>query len=111
VSGLGVLAVIAATVVVIAAPIVLLIHFYHLARKYRRPRPSKARKYPSAFPVMSEPIAAIPLVNDGPGRYRIIDVVAKTGTDTKMFIHADTLANAKVKAELRGVVVTEITKQ
>ena len=29
----------------------------------------------------------------------------------KLFIKAETLANAKVKAELRGVVVTEIAKQ
>ena len=52
----------------------------------------------------------VPLPNDGPGRYKIIGVVAKSGTDTKMYIEPERLANAKVKAELRGVIVTDIMK-
>ena len=77
----------------------------------RPPRRPRSKSAASAFPVITHAVPAIPLANDGPGRYRIVGVVAATGTDTKMFIHAETLANAKVKAELRGVVVTEIVKQ
>ena len=50
-------------------------------------------------------------VGRGPGRYRIVGVVAATGTDIQMYVNADTPANAKVKAELKGVVVTEVEKQ
>ena len=66
------------------------------------------------FPVIGDfqpnarPAIAIP--NDGPGRYRIIGVIAASGADTKMYIEAETLANAKVKAELKGVIVTDIEK-
>lgn len=62
------------------------------------------------FPV-NLPRSAIPLPNDGPGRYRVIGVISATGADTKMYIDAETLANAKVKAELRGVIVTDILKE
>lgn len=48
--------------------------------------------------------------DSGPGRYRVAGVVHQTGTDTTLYIEADTLANAKVKAELRGVIVTDIRK-
>ena len=50
-------------------------------------------------------------VGRGPGRYRIVGVVAATGTDNRMYVNAATPANAKVKAELKGVIVTEIQKQ
>ena len=108
---LEVLGIIALLLAVIAAPVVLPIHFYRVAKKNRPPRRPRSKSASSAFPVITHAVPAIPLADDGPGRYRIVGVVAATGTDTKMFIHAETLANAKVKAELRGVVVTEIVKQ
>lgn len=85
------------------------------------------RSRPGGFPIVTheptfpEPVAAavdivgvrpeILLRDDRPGRYRILGVVAATGTDTKMYIEAESLANARVKAELRGVIVTDIVKQ
>jgi hypothetical protein len=80
-------------------------------RHHRATHRPKVKESPTAFPVVADPVPALPISNDGPGRYRIVGVVAATGTDTKMFVEAETLANAKVKAELRGVVVTEIAKQ
>jgi hypothetical protein len=50
-------------------------------------------------------------IGRGPGRYRIVGVVAATGTDIRMYVDAETPANAKVKAELKGVIVTEVEKQ
>jgi hypothetical protein len=50
-------------------------------------------------------------IGRGPGRYRILGVVAATGTDIQMYVSAETPANAKVKAELKGVIVTEVEKQ
>lgn len=47
---------------------------------------------------------------DGPGRYRIHGVDQNTKNDVTRDIHADSLANAKVKAELNGIVVTSATK-
>jgi hypothetical protein len=47
---------------------------------------------------------------DGPGRYRVQGVDRKTEQDTTFDIEAQSAANAKIKAELRGVVVSEITK-
>ena len=38
-------------------------------------------------------------------------MVRQTGVDIKMHVVAATLANAKVKAELKGVVVTQIDKE
>ena len=76
------------------------------------------------FPVVTEAGAADVVVEDvrtapapvqevgrGPGRYRIVGVVAATGTDIRMYVNAETPANAKVKAELKGVIVTEVEKQ
>lgn len=112
----------------LASPVALFLHFRRVIRRQRNqtaepraplpriappPQPRIART--GGFPVISaEPGTvrpAIPLANDGPGRYRITGVVASTGTDTKMYIEAETLANAMVKAELRGVIVTDIAKQ
>jgi hypothetical protein len=74
------------------------------------------------FPVVTEP-GAIPGAGEmggplrvqdigrGPGRYRIVGVVSATGTDIRMYVDAETPANAKVKAELKGVIVTEVEKQ
>jgi hypothetical protein len=69
------------------------------------------------FPVVTEPSAMgeagwpVQDIGRGPGRYRIVGVVAATGTDIRMYVDAETPANAKVKAELKGVIVTEVEKQ
>ncbi|MGD0770867.1 MAG: hypothetical protein ABSB42_22010 [Tepidisphaeraceae bacterium] len=47
---------------------------------------------------------------DGPGRYRIQGVDRSTKQDATQDIQADSAANAKVKAELDGIVVTSVTK-
>lgn len=47
---------------------------------------------------------------DVPGRYRVSGVNRNTQEDATMEVHADSLANAKVKAELNGLIVTSITK-
>lgn len=47
---------------------------------------------------------------DGPGHYRIEGVDRNTKNDVTREVHADSLANAKVKAELDGIIVTSITK-
>ncbi|MGA2439608.1 MAG: hypothetical protein ABSH08_01500 [Tepidisphaeraceae bacterium] len=47
---------------------------------------------------------------DGPGRYRIQGVDRGTEQDAILDIQADSAANAKVKAELAGIIVTSVTK-
>ena len=47
---------------------------------------------------------------DGPGRYKIEGVVKSTGGDIKTYVDAASRANAKVKAELKGIVVTAIER-
>lgn len=47
---------------------------------------------------------------DGPGQYRIQGVNRETRDDTTIEVPADSLANAKIKAELNGIIVTSVTK-
>jgi hypothetical protein len=47
---------------------------------------------------------------DGPGRYRINGVNRATKQDATVEVDADSAANAKVKAELDGIIVTSVTK-
>jgi hypothetical protein len=58
----------------------------------------------SAFPVVAEE------VSDRPGKFRISGVDKQTGMDVTDHVTADSAANAKVKAELRGIVVTRIER-
>ena len=62
----------------------------------------KGQGLPSAFPV-------IPL-HDGPGNYRVRGVHRDTRADMERPIQADRRANAQVKAELDGMVVTSVDK-
>jgi hypothetical protein len=57
---------------------------------------------PGGFPVLAE--------TDGPGKFRITGVDQRTSLDVTDYITADSAANAKVKAELRGIVVTKIDR-
>jgi hypothetical protein len=56
---------------------------------------------PPAFPVV---------MPDGPGRYRITGVVKETRADTTWLCEAHSADNAKVKAELEGIIVTRVEK-
>jgi hypothetical protein len=47
---------------------------------------------------------------DAPGRYCIKGVDRSTEQDATIDIQADSAANAKVKAELAGIIVTSVTK-
>jgi hypothetical protein len=47
---------------------------------------------------------------DGPGRYHIQGVDRHTERDATLEIEAESAANAKVKAELKNIVVTSVTK-
>ena len=47
---------------------------------------------------------------DGPGRYRIRGVDRGTNQDATLDIQANSAANAKVKAEVNGIIVTSVTK-
>lgn len=69
-----------------------------------------------AFPVIVEPSpgdphSVHPIPGDGPGVYRVAGVVRATGCDAELHIDANSRANARVKAELQGVIVTEIVKE
>jgi hypothetical protein len=55
-----------------------------------------------AFPVQP--------IEDGAGRYRVFGVERETEKDQKIVIEAESRDNARVKAELRGIVVTRIEK-
>lgn len=57
----------------------------------------------TVFPDYSAP-------SDGPGRYRIQGVSRTTKQDATIDLHADSAANAKVKAELEDIVVTSVEK-
>jgi len=64
---------------------------------------------PGGFPVVTRiPEYAPP--TDGHGRYRIEGVDRQTKMDTTLHVQADSAANAKVKAELEGVIVTSVAK-
>jgi hypothetical protein len=47
---------------------------------------------------------------DGPGEYRIQGVNRSTREDVAINIPADSAANARIKAELNDILVTEVTK-
>lgn len=61
-------------------------------------------KRTGAFPVIptAEP--------DGPGSYLVKGVDRNSREDRQLTVTADSRANAQVKAELEGIVVTAITK-
>jgi hypothetical protein len=70
---------------------------------------SESAVRPPGFPVVTViPDYAPPI--DGPGHYHIEGVDRNTKNDITRDIHADSLANAKVKAELDGIIVTSVTK-
>jgi hypothetical protein len=60
------------------------------------------------------PRAAFPVVltaeADGAGTYRVVGVDKNTRGDRELTIDAASRANAQVKAELDGIIVTSVTK-
>lgn len=45
-----------------------------------------------------------------PGRYEVIGVDRESKLDTTLVVNADSEANAKVKAELEGIIATQIKR-
>ena len=80
--------------------------------RQRQLPPERTDPVTYGFPVVSDADAPrqVEEIGTGPGRYRVVGVVRETGTDTTMYVEAITPANAKVKAELKGVIVTEVEK-
>jgi hypothetical protein len=66
------------------------------------------RPQPGGFPVVAKKIESTE--TDGPGTYRIVGVEKSTRADRDFTVEAASLANARVKAELYGIVVTQVTK-
>lgn len=60
----------------------------------------------------NDPIpATVPAhLDDEPGRFEVVGVDRETQLDTRLVIDADSRANAQVKAELRGVIVTAVSR-
>lgn len=48
---------------------------------------------------------------DGPGRYKIVGVDKSSKADKTWHTEATSRENAKVKAELEGIIVTDIAKE
>lgn len=63
-------------------------------------------KQSKAHPAMTE--RAREVIGDGPGLFLVCGVDRETGMDTSLRIRAESPANAQVKAELRGMIVTKI---
>ncbi|HEX8911014.1 MAG TPA: hypothetical protein VF796_01545 [Humisphaera sp.] len=53
----------------------------------------------------------VPPLPDGPGRFRVAGVRRDTRQDVVWVCEADSSANARVKAELEGIVVTDVRRE
>lgn len=65
----------------------------------QKDRSKKPPPIPSAFPVI-----------DGPGHFQVIGVHRATREDRAITVQAASSANARVKAELDGIIVTEVRR-
>jgi hypothetical protein len=75
------------------------------AEKHQQHHPPQTTLPPiagHAFPVQA--------IEDGPGKFRVVGVDRDSGMDVTDHIDAASAANAKVKAELRGIVVTRVER-
>jgi hypothetical protein len=81
------------------------------SRRVAAPPPPVAKPEPAyGFPVV--PKAVLPIEDRvGPGRFRVTGVVRETGTDIRIDVEAMSVANAQAKAELKGIVVTEVERK
>jgi hypothetical protein len=110
--GLGVLCGFVLLVSIVALIISLITYVVKSLLAEWRPSPatnSESADRPPGFPVVTV-IPDYTPPTDGPGHYRIDGVNRNTKEDVVRDIKADSLANAKVKAELDGIIVTSITK-
>jgi hypothetical protein len=48
--------------------------------------------------------------DNGEGMYCVVGVDKESGMDTTWHVHAVSAANAKVKGELQGIIITQVTK-
>ena len=64
---------------------------------------------PPGFPVVTV-IPEYPSSDEGSGNYKVDGVDKQTQMDATLHIWANSAANAKVKAELEGVIVTSVAK-
>ena len=71
---------------------------------------STAKKRADGRPVILHPTLLAALAADIPGRYRVDGVDKATGMDTTWYTEAQSAANAKVKGELQGIVVTNVNR-
>ena len=74
----------------------------------RPARVMEAHAPPRGFPVLAAGPVHAPTPTSSGGPFRVVGVDRATGEDVDLLIPAATVANAHVKAELRGIVVTEI---
>ncbi|HEY1923269.1 MAG TPA: hypothetical protein VGG44_11015 [Tepidisphaeraceae bacterium] len=95
----------------IAGVILAIIRFaVRLLRAVEDPKPyAQAVSTQPGFPVVMT-TSTDDLPAGGPGQYRIEGVHKETKMDTSRYFQANSAANAKVKAELEGIVVTSIKK-
>lgn len=78
-------------------------------RRWRRGETGGGPRGPQRGFAVGVPV--VPIDAGGPGRFRIEGVVRTTGADIKLHVEAESIANAKVKAELKGIVVTAIDRE
>jgi hypothetical protein len=81
-----------------------------IAQRPKGYRGGKVLSMPADPPPMPAP-GGFPVVADGPGRYRVSGVDRESKMDTSMVVTAESADNAKVKAELEGVIVTKVEWQ
>jgi hypothetical protein len=66
---------------------------------------------PGSGPLNPPPSRALPVViDDGPGTFEVSGVDKESGMDVTEYVTASSPANARVKAELKGVVVTKLQR-
>jgi hypothetical protein len=64
----------------------------------------------SHLPPGKPPAPPLPVHPNGPGKFKVSGVDRETKLDTSWVCMADSEANARVKAELEGIIVTSIMR-
>lgn len=70
-----------------------------LEKEHRTPRAGTPDASPHVTPA-----------DDGPGTFRVVGVKREDGADAVVELQAQSMANARVKAELTGLIVTDVTR-
>lgn len=101
---------IAGIIAVVAYAVSLGTRLAHKRMAREQPQPP-ARPAPlRAFPVQPLPTALDSSDIVGPGRFKVTGVDRQTRMDTVWHCQAESEANARVKAELEGIVVTGVER-